>query len=67
MLVLHVQFETVDASETWQHVLRVHLNLRVGDVCCATVYLLHDALVVVALALALVPLLQLQREVTVRR
>ena len=66
MLVLHVQFETVDASEAWQHILRVHLNLCVGNVGGPAVYLLHDALVVVALARALVPFLQLQRKVTVR-
>ena len=67
MLVLHMQLEAVDASEAWQHVLRVHLNLGVGDVGCAAVDLVNNALNIVALALAFVPFLQLQREVAVRR
>ena len=67
VLVLHVQLETVDASETWQHVLRVHLNLGICDVGGTTIDFLHDALVIVAFTLTLVPFLQFQREVTVRR
>ena len=62
-----MEFETVDASKAWQHVLRVHLDLGIGDISRTTVDLLDDALHIVALALALAPLLQFQREVTIRR
>ena len=62
-----MQFETIDTSESRQHILRVHLNLCIGNVCRSAVYLVHHALHVIALTLSLVPLLQFQREVTVRR
>ena len=67
VLVLNVQFEAIDASETRQHVLRVHLNLGIGDVGGTAVDLVDYALHIVAFALAITPLLELQREVAVRR
>ena len=67
MLVLDMQFETVDSTEARQHVLCVHLNLRIGNVCRSTVYLVHHALHIVTITFSLVPLLQFQRKVTIRR
>ena len=67
VLVLDIELETVDSCKTWQHVLRVHLNLRIGNVGRATIDFLHHTLNVVALALALAPILEFQREVTIRR
>ena len=67
MLVLYVEFETIDSSETWQHVLRIYLYLSIGDICGATIDLVDYALHIVAFAFAFAPFLQLQREVTVRR
>ena len=66
MLILYVELEAVDTAEAREHILRVHLNLRVGDVSGATVDLVDYALHIIALALALAPLFELQREVTVR-
>ena len=67
MLVLHMQLKTIDTSEARQHILCVHLNLRIGNVGRPAVYLLHNALIIIALASTLVPFLQFQREVTIRR
>ena len=66
LLVLHIQFEAVDATEAGNHRLCVHLNLGVGDIRRALVDGLHHGLHVIVLSLALIPLLQFQREVTVR-
>ena len=67
MLVLYVDFEAVDTPKAREKVLRVHLNFSVGDIGGAAVYLINDALRVVTFALALVPFLEFQSEIAIRR
>ena len=67
VFVLYVEFEAIEPPEARQHVLCIHLNLSVGDISGTAIDFIHDALHIVAFALALAPLLQFQREVAIRR
>ena len=67
LLVLDIKFEAIDASETRNHGLCVHLYLGIGDVGRAPIDFFHHGIHVVFLVLTLSPLLQFQGEVAVRR